>query len=81
VRLDLAIEDEAGEALLRSVAERLTFLRRVDSGEADLVLGLGGVEYGDRVAVGDAYDAALNDPELGRKNRSTGAASATRSPL
>ena len=30
----------------------------VDSGEADAVLGLAAVEHGDRVAVGDADDAA-----------------------
>jgi hypothetical protein len=39
----------------------LSFIRRVDSGEADPVLLAVAVEQGDRVAVGDAHDLGLED--------------------
>ena len=35
---------------------------RVDASNADLVLGFGVVQHGDRVAVGDADDGAFEDP-------------------
>jgi hypothetical protein len=40
------------QALARSLAERLPFLRRIDAVDADFVLALVGIQHGDRVAVG-----------------------------
>ena len=59
--LDRLAGDEASEVLLRALAEGLSLLRGVDTGEADAVLDLVGVEHGQGVAVGDADDAALQD--------------------
>ena len=60
------------KALARSLAERLPFFRRVDAGEADLVLLFLRVEHRDRVTVGDADDAALNDPRVTRRHSERG---------
>ena len=56
-----AASDEASEVLLRALAEGLSLLRGVDTGEADAVLDLVGVEHGQGVAVGDADDAAFEE--------------------
>ena len=53
VHVNLAPENHVGKALLGGLAEGLSFLRRVDAGEADLVLMLFGVQNGYGVAVGD----------------------------
>lgn len=55
---DRAVEDQAGQMLLGALAIRLLFLRRVDSGQAYLVLLVGSVQDGDRIAVGDRDDTA-----------------------
>ena len=44
--------------MLRALAKRLALLRRVDLGGANPVPGLGVVDEGERVAVGDSKDAA-----------------------
>lgn len=44
--------------LPRSLAERLPFLRGINTGQPNLVLHLGLVEYGDGVAIGHANNAA-----------------------
>ena len=62
VRVDQSIVHQLSEVLSRSLAEGLTLLRRVDAGEADLVLALVAIQHRDRVAVADAYDPPGNDP-------------------
>jgi hypothetical protein len=43
----------------------LALLRSIDPGESDLVLSLGVVEDGDRVAIGDTDYAAFDHPASG----------------
>lgn len=46
--------------------ERLVFFRRIDASEADLVGNLCVIEDGNRIAVGDAYDASGEFGCMGR---------------
>ena len=50
-------EDVVRELLLRLLPEGLGLLGRVDSVEADFVLGVPVADYGDRVSVGDGDHA------------------------
>ena len=54
----LAVRDETGEELPRGVSECLFLLWRVNPVKADFVLGFGGVEDRERIAVGDLHHAA-----------------------
>lgn len=57
--LDGVAESETRHVLARAKAKGLTLLGRVDSGEADAVLDLLGVEHRGCIAVGDADDVAF----------------------
>jgi hypothetical protein len=57
--LRVLVEGEIGQGLLREVAERLAALRCVDAIKPDLVLDVAAVEQGQRVAVRNADDPAL----------------------
>lgn len=46
--------------LLRCLTERLLGFRSVNASQANLVLYLGAVEYGDRIAVADADNPPFN---------------------
>jgi len=55
------IVGERGKSLLGPLTTRLPALGRVDTGKADTVLDLAGIEDGDRVAISNADDSADDD--------------------
>jgi len=52
---------QLAEPLPGCVSEWLALLRRINPGDADSMLHLVGVQDGDRVAVGNAYNGAIED--------------------
>lgn len=58
--------NQAGQMLSCSIAVRLRFLRHVDALKADAVLGVGVVEYGNGVAIGNFDDPAGKGGGIGR---------------
>lgn len=58
VDMNLLAGNEGGQVLAGSMPEGLLPFRGVDPRQPDCVLGLGGIQYRDGVAVGDFYDVA-----------------------
>lgn len=67
--LHIAFVDSAGKVLPRAFAEGLSSFRRIDAGEANLVLATSRVEHRHSVAVGDCNDLSAQDV-IGLRDRS-----------
>lgn len=77
--LDGVAESKTRQVLARAKAKGLTLLGRVDSGEADAVLDLLGVEHRGCIAVGDADDVAFEKAGGARSARTKSRAKVTAS--
>jgi hypothetical protein len=71
VDLDIAIMRKVGQALFAHLAKRLALLRCVNASQSYLVLGVGRIQQGERVAVRNAHHTASEDVSMsGRGEKS-----------